>query len=262
MFDTTLTAFAVLCTAMLTSAHPGSMICNDPRLTEGGNMMHAFVTINNHQTDLLLEANATQYKYGETILITIKANGTRYVSQDAPMGVYLALQVKFTGPNGEAMGTFHDASPDLDLPLAVHHLCSPNLEVNSPANLTFTGPPSTTVTSALEETPPSSLCSAMARAAETSRRLATGSRSPTRTCTSPRSTSGTRKNGTPLPPPTTRPPAAGPPTNASWGTSLQRAGRRTRTSRAPCCCNTCPRALRPSPRASACRVASTTGAAA
>ena len=62
MFDTTLTAFAVLCTAMLTSAHPGSMICNDPRLTEGGNMMHAFVTINNHQTDLLLEANATQYK--------------------------------------------------------------------------------------------------------------------------------------------------------------------------------------------------------
>ena len=143
MFDTTLTAFAVLCTAMLTSAHPGSMICNDPRLTEGGNMMHAFVTINNHQTDLLLEANATQYKviiyiyithgcqrllsslqlficmimihsgggkwtnianriyhenqqYGETILITIKANGTRYVSQDAPMGVYLALQVRYS----------------------------------------------------------------------------------------------------------------------------------------------------------------------
>ena len=63
MFDhATLTAFAVLGTAMLTSAHPGSMICNDPRLTEGGNMMHAFVTINNHQTDLLLEANATQYK--------------------------------------------------------------------------------------------------------------------------------------------------------------------------------------------------------
>ena len=58
MLRTALVALAVV----MTTAHPASMICNDPRLKEGGNLMHSFVTINNFQSDLILEANATQYK--------------------------------------------------------------------------------------------------------------------------------------------------------------------------------------------------------
>jgi hypothetical protein len=96
--------------------HPENVVCNDPRFKNGGKMMNSFVTENQYTKDISIKANTTQYKYGETVEITVTANGTKFVSgDDAPAGVYLALQVEFTGNNGQAMGQFHDMSQDLAL---------------------------------------------------------------------------------------------------------------------------------------------------
>lgn len=95
--------------------HPESIICNDPRFKEGGRMMNSYVTANEYSQDIYITTNVTQYKYGEAVQITVKANGTKFVKdRDAPLGVYLAIQVEFTGPDGEAMGDFHDLSSDLN----------------------------------------------------------------------------------------------------------------------------------------------------
>jgi len=76
-------------------------------------MMGGYVTLNQLTKDILFEADATHYEYGKAVRFQVLANGSRFVSQEAPKGVYLAVQVEFTGPNGEAMGVFHDLSEDL-----------------------------------------------------------------------------------------------------------------------------------------------------
>ena len=79
-------------------------------------MMNAFVTENEFSSDISIVANTTQYRYGEAVEIQVIANGDRYVKgADAPKGVFVAIQVDFTGADGQAQGQFHDLSPDLEL---------------------------------------------------------------------------------------------------------------------------------------------------
>jgi hypothetical protein len=92
-------------------AHPNNVICNDPRFVTGGQMMFVYVTENQRAPDLSLTADATQYDFHKPVKFTLKANGTRLTAEP----VFMAIQIEFTGPNGEAMGNFHDFSDDLEL---------------------------------------------------------------------------------------------------------------------------------------------------
>jgi hypothetical protein len=103
---------AVIAMAHLAASHPqGNIICNDPRLKSGGQMMYSYVTENPFTSDVSLTADATQYQFHKAVKFTIKSNGTSLTAEP----VFLAIQIEFTGPNGEAMGTFHDFSDDLEL---------------------------------------------------------------------------------------------------------------------------------------------------
>lgn len=53
-------------------------------------IMHNWVTSNQYTSDLLFTASAASYKPGDTLTLSVVANGTKYVN--APMGVYLAVQ--------------------------------------------------------------------------------------------------------------------------------------------------------------------------
>eukprot|EP01065_Artemidia_motanka_P000239 TRINITY_DN100_c0_g1_i3.p1 TRINITY_DN100_c0_g1~~TRINITY_DN100_c0_g1_i3.p1 ORF type:complete len:682 (+),score=261.19 TRINITY_DN100_c0_g1_i3:76-2121(+) len=77
-------AAALLCASAL--GHPSSLSCNDPRFREGGIIMHNWVTANQYNSDLLVEASASKYDAGETVTLSVKANGTMF------KGAYLAVQ--------------------------------------------------------------------------------------------------------------------------------------------------------------------------
>lgn len=85
-----------------------NLVCNDPRMSSGGRMMYNWVTTNEFTNDIAFSANATQYEYGQTVHFKIEADADSQF-----IGDFLAVQVEFTGPNGEAMGQFHDLSEDL-----------------------------------------------------------------------------------------------------------------------------------------------------
>jgi len=106
------------------NAQTVDLMCQDTRISAGGNIMGGYVTPNFAATQITFKASSDRYIYGETVQFDVKA-GPRYLSaQEAPNGVFLALQVAFThsfdpsdgdrtGANGEAMGAFHDISGDL-----------------------------------------------------------------------------------------------------------------------------------------------------
>ena len=94
------------------AAHAGTeeLICSDPRAVAGGFFLGQYVAANEATPSLTITANATQYRYGETVKIDIDAVGDRYKT-----GNWLAIQVDFTGPNGEAMGLVHEHTKDLKM---------------------------------------------------------------------------------------------------------------------------------------------------
>ena len=94
------------------AAHAGTeeLICSDPRAVAGGFFLGQYVAANEATPSLTITANATQYRYGETVKIDIDAVGDKYKA-----GNWLAIQVDFTGPNGEAMGLVHEHTKDLKL---------------------------------------------------------------------------------------------------------------------------------------------------
>eukprot|EP00756_Hemistasia_phaeocysticola_P017637 Hpha_TRINITY_DN15550_c5_g1::TRINITY_DN15550_c5_g1_i1::g.104421::m.104421 len=67
-------ALALLPAAVL--AHPAILICQDPRLREGGLIMHHWVTGNQYSAGIDITASALTYKEGDTIDITVKNTGT------------------------------------------------------------------------------------------------------------------------------------------------------------------------------------------
>ncbi|KAH8058345.1 hypothetical protein JL722_6207 [Aureococcus anophagefferens] len=89
------------------AAHAGTeeLICSDPRAVAGGFFLGQYVAANEATPSLTITANATQYRYGETVKIDIDAVGDRYKT-----GNWLAIQIDFTGPDGEAMGLAPDKS--------------------------------------------------------------------------------------------------------------------------------------------------------
>jgi len=91
---------------------PSPITCNDPNFQDGGTLLGAYVTPNELSTDIAFSASTAQYTYGKPVHFKVQANGPRLMHE--PKGVYLAVQVKFTGANGEAMGNFHDYSADMD----------------------------------------------------------------------------------------------------------------------------------------------------
>ena len=102
---------AIALVAAIAVASPKNLICEDPRLTDGGKIMGMHVTFNPYATEIRLESDATQYEYGTPVRFTVKANGTKFTSETVLFGV----QVEFNAGNGEAMGQFHDLSDDLEL---------------------------------------------------------------------------------------------------------------------------------------------------
>ena len=106
----TVVAAVIVAFAPLARAGPEELICSDPRAVAGGLFLGQYVMANEATAGLTITANATQYAYGETVEIKIDAVGDKFAT-----GAWLAVQVDFTGANGEAMGLVHDLSDDLRL---------------------------------------------------------------------------------------------------------------------------------------------------
>ena len=112
-------------TLVLGAASPSvNLMCQDPRVVAGGAIMGGYVTPNQDSEDISFTASSSTYTYGEAVEFYVGTNGSRFVSDDAPSGVFLAVQVSFapsldptsadrTAANGEAMGAFHNVSTDL-----------------------------------------------------------------------------------------------------------------------------------------------------
>ena len=112
--------FLVMCLSVYYTAAvetpPTPMTCNDPRFKAGGNLLGGYVTENELSKDVVFEAIAGsddgRYHYGKPVQFRVSAGSDSRVRRE-PQGVYLALQVEFTGADGEAQGHFHDLSPPL-----------------------------------------------------------------------------------------------------------------------------------------------------
>lgn len=99
----------------LAVGHPNNLVCKDPRLTEGGMMMHNYVVSNQYTEALLFSASASSYKAGSSIQLTVEANGTKFVSDAAPKGIFLAIQSRSACTLVGDHGAFSGLSADLDL---------------------------------------------------------------------------------------------------------------------------------------------------
>jgi len=69
--------------------------------------MHLTVVTNNAATEIDFTADATQFEYGQSVKLTVKATEPRFI------GAMFAIQVDSAGPSGEALGKFHNFSGDL-----------------------------------------------------------------------------------------------------------------------------------------------------
>jgi hypothetical protein len=92
-------------------------------------MMYVYVTENQLSNDMTLTADSTQYQFHKPVTFTIKP-GKNMLKED----VFLAIQIEFTGPNGEAMGQISDFSDTLSLIVG----CSSSLYSTSAFNKTLT----------------------------------------------------------------------------------------------------------------------------
>eukprot|EP01062_Namystynia_karyoxenos_P033287 TRINITY_DN244_c0_g1_i1.p2 TRINITY_DN244_c0_g1~~TRINITY_DN244_c0_g1_i1.p2 ORF type:complete len:719 (+),score=248.55 TRINITY_DN244_c0_g1_i1:82-2157(+) len=82
----------------LALASPSNLACTDPRFREGGGMMHNWVTANEFTTDFVVTASKQSYKEGDTVWVSVAANGTRFA------GAQFAIQAQswctLTGDHG------------------------------------------------------------------------------------------------------------------------------------------------------------------
>ena len=107
------TVFVLLfCSTKVVAADPPSEInCQDPNFVVGGSILGAYVTPNELSTDIVFSASALQYTYNAPVNFTITApKGSRIYDEKH---VYLAVQIDWTGANGEAQGHFHELSEGL-----------------------------------------------------------------------------------------------------------------------------------------------------
>ena len=93
---------------------PTPITCNDPSFKAGGNLLGGYVTPNELSTDIVFEASSMQYRYNESVHFRVSAPKTGPPPCHLQAPVYLALQVTFTGADGEAQGHFHDLTPGLE----------------------------------------------------------------------------------------------------------------------------------------------------
>jgi len=78
-------------------------------------MMHNYVVSNQYTGSLLFSASTASYsKAGDEIQLTVAANGTKYVSESAPKGVFLAIQSRSACTLVGDHGSFSGLSADLD----------------------------------------------------------------------------------------------------------------------------------------------------
>jgi hypothetical protein len=99
---------------MLIAAHPEKMICDDPRMVEGGMLMHNYVVSNQYTEGLSFKASASEYVAGSSLELTVTANGSRFVSDAAPMGVFLVIQSRSACTLVGDNGAFSGLSKDMD----------------------------------------------------------------------------------------------------------------------------------------------------
>eukprot|EP00416_Gambierdiscus_australes_P031458 CAMPEP_0171087072 /NCGR_PEP_ID=MMETSP0766_2-20121228/19932_1 /TAXON_ID=439317 /ORGANISM="Gambierdiscus australes, Strain CAWD 149" /LENGTH=683 /DNA_ID=CAMNT_0011544757 /DNA_START=24 /DNA_END=2075 /DNA_ORIENTATION=- len=98
----------------LAKCHPNNLICKDPRIVEGGMMMHNYVVSNQFTAALGFSASASAYEAGTRIKLTVTANGSKYVNESAPKGVYLAIQSRSACTLVGDHGSFSDFSEDFE----------------------------------------------------------------------------------------------------------------------------------------------------
>jgi len=87
----------------------------------GGNILGGYVTPNPLSTDIVFTASTTQYKYGQPVHFSVEAPKQSRVYDEKH--VYLAVQIDWTGSNGEAQGHFHHMTSGL----AIGPNCANNL---------------------------------------------------------------------------------------------------------------------------------------
>eukprot|EP00729_Bicosta_minor_P011489 gene11489-30919_t len=115
----TLKAVVAVCTVVgLALGNPSDLSCEDPRLSDGEKIMHLTVVTNNAATEIDFTADATQFEYGQSVKLTVKATEPRFI------GAMFAIQVDSAGPSGEALGKFHNFSGDL----AATDFCSTSVQ--------------------------------------------------------------------------------------------------------------------------------------
>merc|ERR1719491_1340861 len=77
-------------------------------------VMHNYIVSNQYSDALLFAASAASYKAGDEVVLTVKANGTKFVTQAAPKGVFLAIQSRSACTLLGDHGNFGAYTADLD----------------------------------------------------------------------------------------------------------------------------------------------------
>ena len=88
-----------LCHDAIAGDPPTPITCNDPSFKAGGNLLGGYITPNELSSTVMFEASTTQYLYNDSVHFRVSA------PKSLPEEIYLALQVTFTGADGEAQVT-------------------------------------------------------------------------------------------------------------------------------------------------------------